>query len=525
MSSRPPTLPRQTLAALRHDVRTPLNHIIGYSEMLLEDLPAEEKAAAELRTIRQNAQQVLTTVQRILLPANGEVHAQDIDRLRAEMEQPLYGIVERLSALTLLVRGALLEDVLRINAAAADLLAFTMGRSLKGSGATAKRPGRAARIVSPLPTGTVLVVDDNEANRDMLARQLERLGHRTETAQDGQEALVKLSHQNFDLVLLDMMMPVMDGLETLESMKSNPTLRDVPVVILSALDELEEAARSIEAGAEDYLIKPSEPSLLRARIGTALERKRLRDAERRRTEELERAESELRQSNEELRRFAYAASHDLQEPLRAVSGHVQMLARCLSDRLSPDEQELVEFALDGTRRMHQLIEDLLAYAAISTSDQQLEPVVCGAVLQDVLQLLRHTIQDSGATVSFDELPTVYADRSQLGQLFSNLLSNAIKYRRADVAPQVRFSAQRQDAHWLFSVQDNGIGIAPEYRERIFQVFRRLHGREVPGTGVGLAICQRVVERLGGRIWVEAAEGQGSIFLFTLPAEPPPNEIA
>jgi light-regulated signal transduction histidine kinase (bacteriophytochrome) len=267
-------------------------------------------------------------------------------------------------------------------------------------------------------------------------------------------------------------------------------------------------------GAEDYLLKPFDPVLLRARLHSALERKRLQEAAKERTAELEKASLNLARANEDLNRFAFAASHDLQEPLRTITTTLQLLARQFERKLDPEQDTLFDLAIDGARRMSELIKDLLAYS-VATSRERVREMVDGkATLEDALTNLRQSIKESGAAVTHDPLPQIFFDRAQLGQLFQNLIGNAIKYR-GDRPPAVHVSARREDRHWLFSITDNGMGIEDEYRQTIFEPFRRLHGRGLPGTGLGLAICARIVEGFGGRIWVESEPDRGSVFYFTV----------
>ena len=241
------------------------------------------------------------------------------------------------------------------------------------------------------------------------------------------------------------------------------------------------------------------------------ERKRAED-------ELKQKTDELIRSNKELEQFAYVASHDLQEPLRMVTSYVQLLARRYKDKLDGDADEFIAFAVDGAIRMQRMIDDLLIYSRVGTRGKEFRPTDCEAILQQSLDNLKVSIHEKGARVTHDSLPTVMADYFQLIQLFQNLISNAIKFY-GDEPPQIHVSASRNGNRWIFSVCDNGIGIAPEFTERIFILFQRLHEREkYPGTGIGLAICKKIVERHGGRIWVESEPAKGSKFYFTIPAE-------
>jgi len=229
------------------------------------------------------------------------------------------------------------------------------------------------------------------------------------------------------------------------------------------------------------------------------------------------AYDELARSNTELQQFAYVASHDLQEPLRMIGSYTQLLERRYGDKLDQDAHEFMDFIVDGATRMKQLIEDLLAYSRVGTRGKNLRPVQAQAVLDRVLINLRGAVEQSGAVITNDPLPEVSADDTQLAQLLQNLIANAIKFRKKDQAPRIHVGLLDAGEEWRVSVADNGIGIEQAYFDRIFMVFQRLHTQdEYPGTGIGLAICRKVVERHGGRIWVESAFGEGSKFYFTLP---------
>jgi PAS domain S-box-containing protein len=239
--------------------------------------------------------------------------------------------------------------------------------------------------------------------------------------------------------------------------------------------------------------------------------------ERKRAEEvLRKTIADMDRSNKELEQFAYVASHDLQEPLRMVASFTQLLAKRYKDKLDADANEFIGYAVDGANRMEKMINDLLSYSRVETRGKPFEAVGCTAILNQALTNLRMVIEETGAMITQDPLPTVMGAESQLVQLFQNLIDNAIKFRREE-PPRIHVSAEDRGNDWFFSVKDNGIGIDPQYNERIFIIFQRLHRREeYPGTGIGLTICKKIVERHGGRVWVDSQPGNGSTFYFTIP---------
>ena len=235
------------------------------------------------------------------------------------------------------------------------------------------------------------------------------------------------------------------------------------------------------------------------------------------TRELSRYAQELKRSNEELQQFAYVASHDLQEPLRMVTSYMQLLQQRYKEQLDADAQEFINYAVDGATRMKSLIQDLLTYSRVETAAREFLVVEVNDVIKTIQRNLRFTLEETGASITHVDLPKIRADEQQITQLFQNLISNAIKFR-SDQTPHVHLDVKREGRFWQFCVQDNGIGIDQQYYQRIFVIFQRLHNRsKYPGTGIGLAICKKVVERHGGNIWVESTPGQGTTFYFTLPA--------
>jgi light-regulated signal transduction histidine kinase (bacteriophytochrome) len=234
-------------------------------------------------------------------------------------------------------------------------------------------------------------------------------------------------------------------------------------------------------------------------------------------EEQKRIESKLRRANQDLEQFAYSASHDLREPLRQVATFTQMLQRTYKGRLDHRADEFIDYTVQGALRMENLVRDLLSYThAAKITDAPPERVDVNAVVTEACQNLKMAIQENQAVIEADKLPAVPVHQFQLVQLFQNLIGNAIKYRGEDI-PRITISVERESARWRFCVTDNGIGIAPRYHSQIFGLFKRLHGgAKYAGTGIGLAICQKIVEQYGGQIWVESVLGEGAKFYFTLP---------
>lgn len=497
--------------------------------------------------------------------------------------------------------------------------------------------------------GRILLADDNADMRNYVKRLL---GGRYEidAVADGMQALIRAREDPPDLILTDVMMPQLDGFGLLKELRSDPKTRNVPIILLSARAGEESKVEGMEAGADDYLIKPFSARELLARVSAHLGMVRLRNqlaqaltrrvseletllktlqagitiaedpdcrnirvnpamaemagmpagdkilletglaatlppykllaygkeipahqlplqvaaregreirdvemdllrsdglviklfgsasplfdehgktrgavsvfiditAQKMAAEALEESNRALRNSNDELRQFAYAASHDLQEPLRMITSYTQLLARHIqiSDETSGT---YMGFIHSGVKRMQNLLRDLLTYAQVIHVDAPPASLVdMNGVVSQVILVCGVAISESQAAVIAEPLPTVYGEQTRLVQVLQNLVSNALKYRQKDVPPSIRISAAQNENEWVFSVKDNGMGIAPEYTERIFGLFKRLHGQEYPGTGLGLAICKRIIDQHHGRIWVESVPGEGSTFFFTIP---------
>lgn len=251
-------------------------------------------------------------------------------------------------------------------------------------------------------------------------------------------------------------------------------------------------------------------------LNARLQQDRMQKAQKLSLIELKAREEELQRSNKELEQFAYMASHDLQEPLRMVSSYNQLLEKRYKDQLDQDAKDFIGFAVDGANRMQRLIDDLLSYSRVNTRGQPFIAVDSQSILGDALANLQSQIEETGAVVTNDALPKIKGDESQLLRIFQNLIENALKFRSSK-SPRIHVSAKNQKKSWLFSIKDNGMGIDPKYKDKIFVIFQRLHSKtEYKGTGIGLTICKRIVERHGGQIWVESKLNEGSTFCFTIP---------
>jgi light-regulated signal transduction histidine kinase (bacteriophytochrome) len=285
--------------------------------------------------------------------------------------------------------------------------------------------------------------------------------------------------------------------------------------VLKPIDQLTEQIRKVAAGDFDHTLRVDRPAEL-AELSSHADsmRGRIVSAWRVATEQTE----ELRRSNSELEQFAYVASHDLQEPLRKVASFTQMLEQRYGPQLDERARQYIHYAVDGAKRMQLLINDLLDFSRVGRVTGERTVIDSDEALNSALENLAATIEDTGTTVTRDELPKVKGNRLQLAQLFQNLIENAMKFR-SEEPPRIHIGVRRSGDKWEFTCSDNGIGIEPKYADRIFLIFQRLHPRDVyPGTGIGLALCRKIVEYHGGQLWLDrGAEGQGSTFRWTLPA--------
>lgn len=341
-------------------------------------------------------------------------------------------------------------------------------------------------------------------------------------AASGEAALALVSEVKPDIVLLDVHLPDMNGIEVCQRIKSGKDTSAIIVIQISASAvSAPQATASLNSGADTYIIEPVDPDVLVATVRAFL---RLRIAEQalananqqlsEKNDQLHAANEALQRSNEDLEQFAAVASHDLQEPLRTIITHLQILESMSEGKFDEEERPVFAAVMDGARRMSNLIRDVLNYSQVSTETPEHQAIALAEPLNWALENLSESLTSCEATVEVTELPTVIGDPSQLGQVFQNLIGNSIKYR-SEQPPRITITSSLDEAgHWMIRLQDNGIGIAPDYLENVFRPFKRLHGSEIPGTGIGLALCRRIITGHGGRIWV-TSEGQESTFTFTL----------
>jgi len=365
---------------------------------------------------------------------------------------------------------------------------------------------------------SVLHIEDNNLDAELVAKALRKGGFSISVAVVQNEADFEREIRLHppDVVLADYNLPQWKGMEALEVLKREAL--DIPLILVSgALGDVT-AVECIKRGATDYVLKDSLARLPEA-IRRALQEKHLLRLRRRAEEDLAKKAVELARSNADLEQFAYIASHDLQEPLRMVAAYTQLIAERYRGKLDENADKFIGYACEGALRMQTLINDLLAFSRIGRTGVKAGRVNCDTAMAEVLLNLGPAIRDCGATVSYAPLPEVLADSSQITQVFQNLIGNAIKFRGKE-PPEILVQAEKAGQDWLFTVSDNGIGIAPESAENIFVAFQRLHTRtEYPGNGIGLSICKKIIERNGGKIWVESGMSKGSSFKFTLPIHP------
>ena len=471
------------LASLRHDLRTPIGQILGYGEILLEDIRDLERPdlLADVKKIHAAGVRLLALVDERLTSASLE--QKDLPGVQPSPETHAPGEKE------------------------------SSGISSSPQGSTQKESGE---------SGLLLVVDDSEDNRDVLARRLQKQGHWAITAPGGKEALQALAEQPFDLVLLDIMMPDMDGYEVLSRIKSDPHTHHIPVIMISALGEMDSVVRCIEMGAADYLPKPFNPTLLRARVGASLREKRAHDREIRSAEQLAESYRKLKEMEKLRDDLTHMIVHDLRTPLTSLLSGLQTMP--LIGSLSDLQAEMLTIAEEGGQTLLGMINNLLDVEKMEQESVPLDrsPLTAAGLIERAVTQVGMLAQASGLTLIQQaplDLPSFSGDEDILRRTLVNLLGNAIKFTPS--GGTITATAQVVEDEMLFAISDTGEGIPPEAFERIFEKFGQVEGRiagRKMSTGLGLTFCKLAVSVHGGRLWLESQPGIGSVFYFTIPRE-------
>lgn len=359
----------------------------------------------------------------------------------------------------------------------------------------------------------ILIVDDRRENLLATEKILRHLDAGIFQANSGNEALSLVLRHRFAVVLLDVQMPEMDGFETAMLMQEHESMHGVPIIFVTAISKEERyATQAAEIGAVDYIFKPINSEILKSKVKVYLDLYVQR-------EHILKLNANLQQSNEELERFAYICSHDMQEPARMMNSYAGMLDEKYGSILDEKGRKYLRFITDNALHMQKMILDILAFSRIGREELQLEPVDCNQVLEAVLAKYEDVIAQKKVQVACGRLPTIKTSPTLMHVLFQNLIGNALKFQDGSRAPEISIRSEARGGSWQFSVKDNGIGINPEFHDKVFAIFQRLHRREAyPGTGIGLSTCKKFIELFNGKIWFESKPCQGTQFFFTLPQE-------
>lgn len=369
------------------------------------------------------------------------------------------------------------------------------------------------------PSATVLIVDDTPANLAVVVESLESHGLRVVVAQRAQEALQRADYVQPDLILLDVMIPDLDGFEICRRLKAGSSTRNIPVIFMTSLTSVDDKVTGFAVGGVDYVTKPLHVEEVWSRVNTHLSLRAMQRELEKRNAQLQRNQEALTATNEDLEAFNHSVSHELRAPLRAINSFAQIVLETELARLTPEGRECLSKVVAASQRMGILIQDLLNYARTGRGAVRATPVLLEPLVRQVEGAFSSQIAAIGARFEVTQpLATPLGDPVLLHQTLTNLVDNALKYRCVEGVPEVRLSATSSGRQVLLQVADNGIGIDPQYRDRIFQIFQRLHTEsEYPGTGIGLAIVAKAVRAMGGEVSAESSPGGGSTFSVRLPA--------
>ncbi len=357
----------------------------------------------------------------------------------------------------------------------------------------------------------ILIVDDRKENLLATEKILRRLNAGIFKANSGNEALSLMLRHKFAVVLLDVQMPEMDGFETAMLMQEYEHMRGVPIIFVTAISKEERyATQAAEIGAVDYIFKPINSEILKSKVKVYLDLYVQR-------EQILKLNDTLQQSNEELERFAYICSHDMQEPVRMMNSYGEIIARKYNDVLDEKGKKYLTFIVDNAQRLQKMILDILSFSRVGREELKTESIDCNRVAKEVIAEFEPVILKTQARIESGSLPVLITSDTLVRALLHNLIGNALKFQDGAKTPHIKIQAQQNDGEWQFSIQDNGIGINPDFRDKVFAIFQRIHRKEeYPGTGIGLSTCKKLVELYGGKIWFDSVPGEGSSFFFTLP---------
>lgn len=365
----------------------------------------------------------------------------------------------------------------------------------------------------PLPKiiANILIVDDRKENLLATEKVLKSLNAPIFKASSGNEALSLMLRHRFAIVLLDVQMPEMDGFETAMLMREHESMHGVPIIFVTAISKEERyASQAAEIGAVDYIFKPINSEILKSKVKVYLDLYAQH-------QQIMQLNEILRQSNEELERFAYICSHDLQEPVRMMNIYGGLLKEKYNGLLDEKGARYLQYITDNAYRMQKMIQDILTFSRIGREKIRIETVNCNDIAQEVLVEFEAAINEKSAGIAYKGLPTVETSTTLIRVLLQNLIGNALKFQDGNTSPEINIQAEWKKDGWLFSVSDNGIGIDPAFKDRMFTIFQRFHRKEdYPGTGIGLSTCQKFIQLYGGNIWFESTLGQGTTFFFVLP---------
>jgi light-regulated signal transduction histidine kinase (bacteriophytochrome) len=355
---------------------------------------------------------------------------------------------------------------------------------------------------------------------------------------NGAEAIEIATEKFPDIILLDIMMPEINGFDTCKKLKKMESTKEIPIIFITAISNTDSKIEGFNVGAVDYITKPFEYGEVRARLKTHLTLRKLQRqleqnneqlkqeiTERKRAETtLKRTLQKLESKNQELEKFAYVVSHDLREPLRGITTYIKLLQKKCKTQMDEKAHEYMEYIVESADRMKALIQKLLKYSRIGTTAKDFREFDLNYTLDRVLSDLKVVIVENNADIVRQDMPRIWGDETCISLLFQNLISNAIKFSSESERPKIEITAEQKEGRWQFCVSDNGIGIDPNYQDEIFRMFQRVDSdSKSPGTGIGLAICKKIVDNHNGKIWVESELGNGSDFYFTLPDKPIPEE--